>query len=75
MTTLKDNEETEIRNGRYAFKTTGALDLQWSINNEPFSTVTDGSFSSASDGVIDLPWCMVKAVNATTETITLKPVT
>ena len=68
MTILKNDEiKKDVGAGVYAFKATGALDVQFQLADEGFSTITDASFSGASDGVIELPSCQVKVINATTE--------
>ena len=72
---LANNEEGKAEGGRYSFKVTGALDLQMQIATEGFTTLTDGGFTTAADGIIELPVCTLKAINATTESILLKPVT
>jgi len=74
MTTLANNEETAITQGRYSFDVTGALELQWRPISA-FKTLTDGTFTGAADGIIDLPSTTLKVINATTETITLLKVT
>ena len=72
MTTLADTDIKNFGAGEYVFKTTGALDLQWQIGDEPFSTITNGSYSAAADGTLSLPICRLKVINGTTETITIK---
>ena len=72
MTTLANNESANFKGGEYVFKTTGALDLQMQINDEGFDTVTDGSFSAVTDGAITLPICLLKVINASSNTITIK---
>ena len=72
MATLGNNDTQGFDAGIYIFKTTGALDLQWQLEAEGFSTVTNGSYSAAADGTLELPVCELKVINATTETITIK---
>lgn len=74
MTTLMNNEEQMIGPGVFAFSTTGALDLQWRPANA-FVTLKDGSFTTADDGIVDLPSTTIKIINAGVNTITLKKVT
>lgn len=64
MATLGNNEEMDIIEGLYAFKATGALDIQVQLYNEGFADVTDGSFAAAETGVIQLPRGQLKVVNA-----------
>ena len=70
MTTLANNEEKEISQGVYAFEVTGALNLQWRPVST-FKTISDGSFTVAGDGVIELPSTTLKVINGGSETITL----
>ena len=72
MSKLANNDEKGFTAGFYVFKTTGALDLQWKIGDEDFSTITNGSYSAAADGTLDLPICLLKVINAGSETITIK---
>lgn len=74
MTTLANNEEKAITQGRYSFDVTGALELQWRPVST-FKTLTDGTFAGAADGIIDLPSTTLKVINAGSDTITLLKVT
>jgi len=75
MATLTANKNTtEITGGEYAFKVTGALDLQWELSGEGFDTVDDGVFSDAGSGVIDLPKCTIKIINASTNSFIINKV-
>ena len=70
MTTLANNEEKAITQGVYSFDVTGALELQWRPVSA-FKTLTDGTFTGADDGVIELPSTTLKVINAGSDTITL----
>ena len=73
--TLTANNDAEILSGGdYSFKVDGALDLQWQFGTEGFSTIDDGSFSAAGTGVLSLPQCTLKVINASTNSITLSNV-
>ena len=61
---LNNNEETSLFGGDYIIKTSGALDLQWDINNSGFSLFTGSAFDSAKDVILTLPPCKIKVVNA-----------
>ena len=71
---LANNQEATVTGGAYAFKVDGALDLQWNINGEGFTTIDDGGFTASGTGVVDLPACDIKSINATTFSITLSKV-
>ena len=73
MTTLANNDEEGISQGVYAFEVTGALDLQWRIASD-FVTLSDGSFTGATDGTVELPETTLKVINGGSNTITLKKV-
>ena len=64
MSELANNAELKISGGDYALKVGGAMDLQWQLEDEGFSTVTDGVFTVASDVIVELPACTVKIINA-----------
>ena len=67
MATLTANKDsTPITGGEYAFKVTGALDLQWQLSDEGFATVEDGVFTVSGSGIIDLPKCTIKIINMST---------
>jgi len=74
MTTLVNNDEKAITQGRYAFEVTGALDLQQRLVST-FTTITDASFSTAQSGIIDLPSTTLKVINGSSNSITLLKVT
>jgi len=74
MATLLNNQSIKVSGGKYALKVGGALDLQWQVKTEGFSTITDGSFSAASDVIIDLPACEVKVINGSTNELEINPV-
>jgi hypothetical protein len=71
MIILGNNDEKAIGNGAWSYKTTGSLDLQWSINGEAFTTISTMSLTGVKDGIIDIGGCRLKAINASTNTITL----
>ena len=73
MTTLANNEEAAISQGVYAFEVTGALDLQMKLNST-FTTIKDASFSGADSDLIELPATVLKVINGSTFSITLKKV-
>lgn len=73
MTTLANNEEETISQGVYAFDVTGALELQWRPISA-FKTLSDGTFTGASDGTIELPATTLKVINGGSNTITLNKV-
>ena len=73
--TLTANNDTQlISGGDYSFKVDGALDLQWQLDTEGFTTIDDGSFSGAGTGVLSLPECTLKVINASTNEIVLSRV-
>jgi hypothetical protein len=73
MTTLANNDIEPIGPGVFAYEVTGALELQWNISSA-FVTLTDGTFTGAGDGILELPSCRLKVINAGSDTITLKQV-
>ena len=70
MTTLLNDEEKTIDIGTYAYSVTGALDLQWRPVSA-FETITDGSFTVAGSGIIELPTTTLKVINGSSNSITL----
>ena len=73
MTTLANNQEKAIGPGVFAFSVTGAAELQWRPASA-FATLSDGTFTVAGDGIIELPSTTLKLINAGTNTITLSKV-
>ena len=73
MTILVNNQETVMGMGSYVLKASGALDLQWDLDDgNGFNTVTGGSFTAASDNIITLPTCKLKVINAGANTLTIR---
>ena len=64
MDKLENNESIVVAKGKYAFKVTGALDLQWQVSDEGFNTLADGVISEATDFILSLPQCAIKVINA-----------
>jgi|GEM_PF-2255280 len=73
MPTLQNNEFETVRRGRYALKVTGAMEFQWRIRGEEFTTLEAGTFSGATDVQISLPDCDVKIINAGTNVLYIAP--
>ena len=74
VTLTADNDTQIFSGGDYSFKVDGALDVQWQMDSEGFSTIDDGSFTAAGTGVMSLPQCTLKVINASTNAITLSRV-
>ena len=72
MATLTNNQQTRMGAGSYAYKVTGALELQIQLDGEGFSTITDGAFTAAGDGIVEFAPCDVKVINAGANTFTYK---
>ena len=72
MPKLTNNQTLSIIGGTYALKATGALDVQWQLADESFDTITNGSFSTAGDGIATLPICIIKCANAASNTLIIK---
>ena len=64
MDKLENNESIVVAKGKYAFKVSGALDLQWQVSDEGFNTLADGVISEATDFILSLPQCAIKVINA-----------
>ena len=69
-----NNDEQEVSAGFYAVKTTGALTIQWELNNEGFNTMTDGVISGESSQSLWLPKCNIKVIDATDKVLMLKTI-
>jgi hypothetical protein len=69
---LANNATTRVSPGKYALRVSGALDLQWQLESEGFNTITDGSFSAASDVTVELPICEIKVINGGANTLDIK---
>lgn len=67
---LANNDVEPITQGVYSFDVTGSLELQWRPVSA-FKTLTDGTFTGATDGLIELPSTTLKVINAGSDTITL----
>ena len=72
MTTIINNEELELLSGDYAYKTTGALDLQIQLGTEGFHTLEGGSFTGVNTGLMTLPTCTLKVINGSTFSFIIK---
>ena len=62
---ISDGEIKHLSTGKYAFRSTGALDIELSYDatpEDPFVVTTDGSLAGATDGVIEIPSCRLKPV-------------
>ena len=74
MSKLTNNETLPVIAGDYVVKATGALDVQYQMDDEAFTTITGASFTTAGDGLITLPVCIVKCANAGANTLRIKKV-
>jgi hypothetical protein len=55
--------------GLYSYKTTGALDIQWQLNEEAFQTMKGGSYAGIDDDKMEVPPCRIKIINAGASTL------
>ena len=74
MSKLTNNQTKSVIAGDYAVKATGALDVQYQMDDEAFTTIAGASFTTAGDGLITLPVCIVKCANAGANTLRIKKV-
>ena len=74
MSKLTNNETLSVIAGDYVVKATGALDVQYQMDDEAFTTITGASFTTAGEGLITLPVCIVKCANAGANTLRIKKV-
>ena len=74
MSKLLNNETLPVIAGDYVVKASGALDVQFQIDDEAFDTITGASFATAGQGLITLPVCIVKCANAGANTLRIKKV-
>jgi hypothetical protein len=74
MSKLTNNETLSVIAGDYVIKATGALDVQYQMDDEAFTTITGASFTTAGEGLITLPVCIVKCANAGANTLRIKKV-
>tara|TARA_R110000782_G_C14564832_1_gene386611 strand:- start:16 stop:240 length:225 start_codon:yes stop_codon:yes gene_type:complete len=74
MTKLINNETTSITAGDYVVKATGALNVQYQMDDEGFTTIAGASFTTAGEGLITLPICIVKCANAGSNILRIKKV-
>ena len=66
---LQNNEVIKnIGAGVYAFKASGALELQFQLADEGFDTVKGGLFAAADSDLIELPSCDLKMINGVGQT-------
>ena len=57
MSKLTNNQTLPVIAGDYVVKATGALDVQYQMDDEAFTTITGASFTTAGEGLITLPVC------------------
>jgi hypothetical protein len=74
MSKLLNNETLPVIAGDYVVKASGALDVQYQMDDEAFTTITGASFSTAGDGLVTLPICILKCANAGANTLRFKKV-
>ena len=74
MSKLTNNQTLSVIAGDYVVKATGALDVQYQMDDEAFTTITGASFTTAGEGLITLPVCIVKCANAGANTLRIKKV-
>ena len=74
MSKLTNNQTLSVIAGDYVVKATGALDVQYQMDDEAFTTITGASFATAGEGLITLPVCIVKCANAGANTLRIKKV-
>jgi hypothetical protein len=72
MSKLLNNETLPVIAGDYVVKASGALDIQFQMQDEAFTTITGASFSVAGDGVVELPICIIKCANAGANNLIIK---
>lgn len=60
---LLNNEDTDVIEGLYAFKATGALEVHVQFFSEGYDPVTDGTFTELTTGLIQLPRGSIKILN------------
>jgi hypothetical protein len=72
MSKIVNNQELAITSGTYTLKATGALTIQWDLNDGTgFSEITDGKFTAARSALAVLPACTIRIVGAGTNTLTI----
>jgi len=75
MTTLVENEETQVTAGLYAYKVSGALTMQQKFkifdSVDDFDDISDGVFTEAGSGLVELAEGWVKVVSAGANTLKL----
>ncbi len=74
MSKLLNNETKGIIAGDYVLKASGALDVQYQMGDEAFTTITGASFATAGEGLVTLPICILKCANAGANTLRFKKV-
>ena len=75
MITLVNDQVTRVGPGKYSLKVSGALDIQWQLVAEGFTTIPDGGFTAETGVSIDLPACDFKVANAGANTVTMSLIT
>ena len=74
MSKLLNNETLPVIAGDYVVKASGALDVQYQMGDEAFTTITGASFSTAGEGLVTLPICILKCANAGANILRFKKV-
>jgi hypothetical protein len=74
MSKLENNETKSIIAGDYVLKASGALDAQYQMGDEAFTTIAGASFTTAGEGLVTLPICILKCANAGASTLRFKKV-
>ena len=74
MSKLLNNGTLPVIAGDYVVKASGALDVQYQMDDEAFTTITGASFTTGGEGLITLPVCIVKCANAGANVLRIKKV-
>jgi hypothetical protein len=64
MSKLLNNETAKLIAGDYVIKASGALDVQYQMGDEAFTTIVGNSYTTAGEALVTLPICTLKCANA-----------